>query len=285
MPPLLLATKLLLMLLLCIKLGIAVEGLAINQIDLSTTFTYLATSRDVAHIVDESSMFIAATSAASAKDASPEDARVQFFLWFFGGSGAAGIARSAFPRMYEEVRRVQSLKGQGPTLGGQMMGISPLVGYPQDLSVADVKAVVSNPMTVEEMVRNYPVEGNFLASKYGYLTFQAFSDANKNKNPLAVRAVFDTFATSTDVVEPDKAQAFLDEYKNDIRSINSKLLRSKLVGYSSIITLLFLLGYADAIAFGHLYNGWFPDWPGGKNFPASLLDDDGALWKIPQYWI
>jgi hypothetical protein len=224
------------------------------------------------------------TSASAIDQGLVDEARTSFVLWFFGGSGAAGIARSAFPRMYLEVRRVQSLKGQGPTLGGETMNISPFVGYPQDLYVLDVEAVVSNPMTVEDMVRKYPVENNFLAAK-GYLTFQAFAEANKDRNPLAVRAVFDTFATSTDTVEPDKAQDLLNEYKSDVRILNSKLLKSKLVGYSSIITLLFLLGYADSIAAGHLYNGWFPQWPGGQNFPFSLLDEGGGLWRIPQYWI
>lgn len=121
-----------------------------------------------------------------------DEARSSFFLWFFGGSGAAGIAVSAFPRTCQEVRHVQDLKRQAPTLGGELMGISPLVGYPQDLCVRDVEAVVSNPMSVEDMVRKFPVKGNFLA-KRGYLTFEAFAAANQDKNPLAVRAVTDTY--------------------------------------------------------------------------------------------
>lgn len=220
----------------------------------------------------------------SSTTADPEDARNTFFLWFFGGSGASGIALSAFPRMFEDVQKIQSMKGQGPTLGGETLGLSPLVGYPEDICLADLEAVVKNPMSVEAMVTKFPVEGNFMASN-GYLTYEAFSKANIGKNNLAVRAIFDTFNRSTNIVEPDKAQDMLDEYKNDIRSIKSRLLKSKLVGYSSIIVLLFLLGYAGIIILENLYCGWFPDWPGGTDFPWSLFDEDGAVWTIPKYWV
>mmetsp|Transcript_42359 Transcript_42359/g.102070 ORF Transcript_42359/g.102070 Transcript_42359/m.102070 type:complete len:299 (+) Transcript_42359:593-1489(+) len=226
-----------------------------------------------------------ASSLISSTVTDPEDARNAFFLWFFGGSGASGIALSAFPRMYEDAQKIQSMKGQGPTLGGETLGLSPLIGYPEDLCIADIEAIVKNPMPVETMVKKFPVEGNFMASRYGYLTYEAFSKANDGKNELAVRAIFDTFNRSTNIVEPDKAQEMLDEYKNDIRSINSRLLKSKLVGASSIATLLFLLGYACIIIMGNLCDGWFPEWPGGANFPWSLLDEDGAIWNIPKYWV
>lgn len=36
------------------------------------------------------------------------------------------------------------------------------------------------------MVAKFPVEGNFLADS-GYLTFDAFTRANPNANPLALR--------------------------------------------------------------------------------------------------
>src|SRR5687768_16031628 len=65
-------------------------------------------------------------------------ARSEFFFWFFGASGGAGLARSAFPRMFQQVRYVQSLKGVGPTFGGETLGLSPLCGYPQDVAKKDV---------------------------------------------------------------------------------------------------------------------------------------------------
>lgn len=215
----------------------------------------------------------------------PIDAsRFQFFFWFFGASGAAGLARSSFPRMFDAVREIQSLKGVGPTKGGETLSLSPICGYPQDLSVEDVKQIVNNPLSVEELVEKYPIEGNFLSAK-GYLTYAAFQASNADANPLAVRAVFDTFATSTNVVDPNKAQALIDSYKEDVNEVANQLLRSKLLGYFAIVTLLFLLGLADVIAAGHAYHGWFPDWPGAKGWPASWFNPETALWTIPQYWI
>ena len=87
------------------------------------------------------------------------------FSWFFGASGGAGIARGAFPKMYNNVQQIQALKGEGPTLGGDTVGLSFLCGYPEDISIADVQKICSNKMTVEQMVDKFPVEGNFLASK------------------------------------------------------------------------------------------------------------------------
>jgi hypothetical protein len=202
-----------------------------------------------------------------------EDARNQFFLWFFGASGGAGIARSAFPRMYQQVRTIQSLKGSTPSLGGEKLGISPFCGYPEDLCVKDVEQIVNNPMTVEQMVRQFPVEGNFLTKK-GYLAFYAFEQANEGSNPLAIRAVFDTFAQSVDLTDPIVAQEKLDSYKRDVNQVRGALLKSKVTGYVSIFSLLFLLGLADVIAFGHAREGFFYYW--------KL--EDGIL-NIPKYWL
>ena len=214
-----------------------------------------------------------------------ESARTAFFIWFFGASGAAGIARSAFPRMYDSFRAIQELKGQGPTLGGPSLGIPLLLtGYPEDLSTANVQQVLNNPLSVDQMVQKYPVADNFWSEK-GYLTFQAFSQANAKCNPLTVRAIFDTFATSTNTVEPAVAQDKLDLYKQDLSSLKQGLIASKLVSYSAIATLLFLLGLADVTAAGHAYHGWFPEWPGAVDFPWSILDSEKGLATIPQYWM
>jgi len=212
------------------------------------------------------------------------EARTAFVIWFFGASGAAGIARSSFPRMYKQTRQIQSLADEGTTLGGETLGVSPLAGYPKDLSIQDIKKIVNNPLSVENIVSKYPVEGNFLSAK-GYLTYSAFSRANENANPLTIRAIFDTFATSTDVVEPNKAQELLDLYKEDVYTIKGKLTKAKLIGFSAVFLLLFLLGFADITAFGHAYKGWFPDWPGYANFPACLIDPETGPWTIPKYWL
>jgi hypothetical protein len=213
-----------------------------------------------------------------------DTSRTAFFIWFFGASGAAGIARSAFPRMYKQVAYVQSLKGEGPTLGGDTLGISPICGYPEDLAVKDVEKILNNRLSIEKIVDKYPIEGNFL-SKKGYVTFDAFQQANTGVNPLAIRAVFDTFAQSTNVCAPDIAQQKIDSYKEDMSRINGALLKSKAAGYLAIVVLLGLLGLGDIVAAGHAYHGWFPEWPGGQNFPLCLFDSQTGPWHIPDYWI
>jgi hypothetical protein len=210
-----------------------------------------------------------------------ETSRAAFFLWFFGASGGAGIARSAFPRMYDSAQAIKRLKGEGKTLGGETIRLNPLCGYPEDLAVADVKKILNNKLTVEKLVQKYPVEGNFLSAK-GYLTFKAFQEANKDNNPLAVRAIFDSLNSSTEVCSPDVAQEKLDSYRENPSLIASELLLAKAKGLAAIFTLLFLLGLADVTAFGHAREGWFPDWPGISNFPVSFISD---LKAIPNYWV
>jgi len=212
-------------------------------------------------------------------------ARGDCVFWFFGASGAAGIARSAFPKMFENYVSLQKLKDVGPTKGGEAMGINTLAcGFPQDLSKADVQQVAANPLSVEQIVEQFPVPGIYLASR-GYLTFDAFQQANQAANPLAVRAVFDSFATSAGNCDPNVAQAKLDKYKNNVEAIKFDLLKAKVLGLVAIVTLLFLLGIADIIAFTDVYHGWFPDWPGGENFPFGMLKPGGSPFTIPDYWI
>ncbi|OEU22013.1 hypothetical protein FRACYDRAFT_232165 [Fragilariopsis cylindrus CCMP1102] len=129
-----------------------------------------------------------------AVDAAADVARTQFFLWFFGSSGGLGVALSAFPRMYSKTRYIQSLKGS-PSLGGVNLGLSPLCGYPEDLASKDVEKIINNKLTVSQLVEKFPIEGNFLSSK-GYVTFQAFEQANSGANPLAIRLAATVALTS-----------------------------------------------------------------------------------------
>jgi len=199
--------------------------------------------------------------------------RGQFYLWFFGASGGLGIALGAFPQMYGRFQDMRALKGTGPSLGGDTVGLNPLCGYPEDLSVKDLEKIVNNKLNIEQIVEKFPIENNFL-SKSGYVTFAAYEKANQGCNPLAVRAVFDTFAQSADACDPFRAQDKIDSYKEDIYRINGGLLNSKATGYAAIGTLLFLFGLADVIVLGHAKDGWFPGWTWA----------DG-IFNIPQYWV
>lgn len=67
--------------------------------------------------------------------------------------------------MYDSVRYIQNLKGVGPTQGGETIGVNPLCGYPEDIAVADVEKIVNNNLSIEEIVTNFPIEGNFLTEQ------------------------------------------------------------------------------------------------------------------------
>jgi hypothetical protein len=118
------------------------------------------------------------------------------------------------------------------------------------------------------------------------LAYDAFKQANKDCNPLAVRAIFDTFNTNANIVEPEKAQNLLDSYKQDLSSVNGGLLKAALLGYLVIGTLLLLLFLADYEAFVvHALSGWFPMWPGLDDLPGSLFDSETGLLALPKYFV
>jgi hypothetical protein len=211
-------------------------------------------------------------------------ARTAFYIWFFGASGGAGIARASFPRMWRDFRAIQSMENT-PTKGGETIGISPICLYPVDLAVKDVEAVVKKPLSVEQIVEKYPVDGNFLSAK-GYLTYKAFQAANAKENPLVVRAIFDSLNTNTDVSNPEMAQEKLDAYKQNPKLLAQELLHAKLRGYAAIFGILFLLALADYESIlVHARQGWFPEWPGLEDFPNKLFDPSVGLSALPKYFV
>lgn len=77
----------------------------------------------------------------------------------------------------------------------------------------------------------------------------------------------------------------IEEYKKDPMAVAANLLKAKLASFSSIGTLLFLLGLAAAVCVEKFKDGWFPDWPGLDNVPASLFNPETGLTQIPKYWL
>lgn len=152
------------------------------------------------------------------------------------------------------------LLGDGPTQGGETVGISPICLYPRDICKKDLAKVLSNKLSVEKMVQKGP-KPNYLSEK-GYLCYESFVEANKGCNPLTVRAVFDAMSTG-DIVAPDVAQIKLDSFvsdETDYSVFKSELLKTKLAGYSSIAFLLFLLGpIVGSTCLEAFLAGWFPD--------------------------
>jgi hypothetical protein len=184
---------------------------------------------------------------------SVDEARNVFFLWFFGASGGAGIARSAFPRMlrnFQTVRQLANEQDEAPDSrrSDEIIPISFICGYPKPIYREDVTRIVKNPLSVEQIVSQYPIENNFL-SKNGYLTYPAYQLAHPNANPFTLRVIFDSFNTNSDVCPPNQAQDILDQYQEDAMALSTNIVFAKLRGYLAIFTLLSLFALADYEAF------------------------------------
>ena len=96
-----------------------------------------------------------------------DTARTAFYIWFFGASGGAGIARSTFPRIYNNFVDTRARSEMEPIAGGETVGISPLIGYPRDLYVQDVQKVLQTCQNIDAIVNKYPIEGNMVSTTAG----------------------------------------------------------------------------------------------------------------------
>lgn len=198
-----------------------------------------------------------------------QTARAAFVLCFAGAIGTAAVGREVIPVTLREWKKVNALKGQGySTKSGEELD---LFGYPEPVYSDDVMAIINNPMTVNEMVNEFPIEGQLP----GYLRFESMAQANAETSQVAVRAVFDSIAVglNKNSVAPSIAVQKLEDYRReglDMMTKNSRL--SKSIGVSALVILLGLLGAADYFALFHLFKGWFPEWSGTAGLPLSLLD-------------
>merc|ERR1719356_198348 len=198
-----------------------------------------------------------------------ETARAAFVLAFAGAAGTAAVGREVIPVTLREWKKLNALKGQGYSVGtGEELD---LFGYPEPVYSDDVMAIINNPMSVYEIVNEYPIEGQIP----GYLRFESMAKANAEAPQVAVRAVFDSIAVGVNknTVAPSIAVEKLEAYKSDGLDMmiqNSRL--NKTIGVSALVILLTLLGSADYFALFHLFHGWFPEWSGTAGLPLSLLD-------------
>ena len=215
-----------------------------------------------------------------------EAARSSVPLWFFGAAGSGGVARAVIPSLIDNWKEVQQLSSGPPpnNSAGPTIGIGPAWGYPQDVTVADIQDILDTPLTIVQIVQQNPMENNMF-SKNGYMTLDAWMQHYANKNQLAARVVFDAFGKSL-TVEPEIAQAKLDQFRADISNIKSSIIQGKIVVASALFALLFLLGLADVATATDAFRGYFPDWPGGQDFPWSMFTQEGGSpLTIPQYWV
>lgn len=71
-------------------------------------------------------------------------ARAAFALFGFGAVGTAALGRGALPVLWKRYQFTRSLKGKGPSLGGDPLSLPLVTGYPEDLYMNDVNNVLNN---------------------------------------------------------------------------------------------------------------------------------------------
>ena len=199
-------------------------------------------------------------------------ARGAFALCFYGALGVGSIGRELIPivfRRYESNNELLSSPPSSKKSKKQQarektddMGIR---GYPEPIYLSDVEYIISNKMDALTIAKRFDERSE--SEKYEYthlaegdrvpfLTFDSYQLANPAADPMALRAVFDSFSNSIgggNVISPITAQERLDEYKEDVSIMTKRLNGSKVLGVTAFVIVLVLLGFADYLTIYHLW--------------------------------
>jgi hypothetical protein len=170
-------------------------------------------------------------------------------------------------------------------------------GYSEKIYKNEVRAILNNPLDAGAIAKKFPIESiEGSEERYAYthiekpifLSYDAYVLANPRANPVALRAVFDSFSNSIgggNAVSPITAQERIDLYKADVTKMGKKLNSGKLIGISAFFLVLVLLGIADYLAIYHIWRGWFPEWQGFSSMPGSFFSKEMGIFVLPEYFI
>jgi len=170
-------------------------------------------------------------------------------------------------------------------------------GYPEPIYLSDVQPIISNKMDALSIARTFDERSESQVFQYThlsdddrvpFLTFDSYHRANPAADPMALRAVFDSFSNSIgggNVISPITAQERLDEYKEDVSIMTKRLNGSKVLGVTAFVFVLLLLGFTDYLTIYHLWRGFFPEWHGFDHMPASLFDGSIGIGVLPRYFL
>jgi len=175
-----------------------------------------------------------------------EAAKGQFYFFFLAGSGAGGIGGGQIPKIYEELRNLQSLKG-GPTAGGETLQASGIatIFYPEPLSKADVQQLLKVIPSPEDITSKSDSD-SFLVRK-GYVTRDDFLKrlmSEENSNPVAAYAIFDALSKgSATFVSPDQMEEAMTKYRDSdgLSAFATDLQTAAVTKISAYSLLAFLL--------------------------------------------
>jgi hypothetical protein len=243
------------------------------------------------------------------------NARFAFALCFYGAAGVGSIGRELIPVVFGRYQTTSALESDGAVASSNGQRVVEkddenlgIWGYPEKIYRGDVETILNNPLTPLAIANKYPIaQDDDAAKRYQYthmkdavpfLGYDGFERANPNANPVALRAVFDSFSNSiggSNAVSPITAQNNIDSFlqKDSGRrgkatvtgDLAKKLNGGKTTGIIAFGFVLVLLGVGDWLAILHLWKGWFPEWLGFSDIPGSLFDKDIGIAVLPNFFV
>ena len=245
------------------------------------------------------------------------NARFAFGMCFYGALGVGSIGRELIPIVFGRYQTTSSLEsgpeskktGKAVVSGERDDEDLGIWGYPETIYRGDVEKILNNKLTLRAIAEKYPIEQYVDGEQYKYthmaetvpfLGYDGFCRANPGANPVALRAVFDSFSNSlggSNAVSPITAQRNVDTFLEGSAgkkrgqkarvtgAMAKKLNGGKALGIAAFGFMLVLLGVGDALAIYHLWQGWFPEWQGFSDMPASLFDRDIGIAVLPSYFV
>ena len=235
------------------------------------------------------------------------NARFAFGMCFYGALGIGSIGRELIPIVFGRYQTTSSLESDGSIAvrSGSAVANSDedlrIWGYPEKIYKKDVEMILNNKLTPLAIAKKYPIardedtdpsyEYTHLTEAVPFLGYEGFVKANPGANPVALRAVFDSFSNSiggSNAVSPITAQRNIETYLDNKKvtgALAKKLNGGKSLGIAAFVFLLILLGVGDALAIFHLWKGWFPEWQGFSDIPASLFDQNIGIAVLPNFFV
>ena len=190
-------------------------------------------------------------------------------LSVYGALGVGSIGRELIPIVFKRYETNSNLKSSNTSITEKKTDLN-IKGYAEPVYLEDVQLILSNTkMDAISIATKYQEDKS---EKYEYthletqnippfLTFEAYQRAHPTSNPVALRALFDSFSNSLggiNSISPITAQERIDEYTNNINEMVLRLNRSKVLGISAFIFVLLLLGFVYYLTIYHFMERILP---------------------------
>jgi len=169
-----------------------------------------------------------------------DQASVEFYFFFFGGSGALGIGAAAVPKILKEYDAIKLLSGS-PSEGGEDLDLSPIVtlGYPESIKIKDIQKIIDNLPSADVISKLGPKK-TYLAQT-GYLEAEGFYAAMPKCNKLALFSVFSAFS-SGGYGSPNQYNELVESLKTGgIEAFKSKAFQASAKRLSAFAVFGFLI--------------------------------------------